>query len=201
MRSAREISTISTGCLEDELGRTRRSAHTGYILNVYPCVCDLLRAWRQRHPKWERRNPATSSLNGIPPTKGCCTASADLADMLTCHDSALPHSGRFLHARAMARVARAVGGRSDDEAIALTSHRIGETTLSCRLRFLTPKSERRFEPRCLRRRKSETLQQPKSSITRLMFAPGRHRLVTLYRSHALLMPGGWETHHCVKTPD
>ena len=34
-----------------------------------------------------------------------------------------------------------------------------------------------------------------------MFRARRPRRVTLYRSHALLMPGGRTTHHCVKMPD
>jgi hypothetical protein len=47
MRSAREISMISTGRLEHGPGRTRRSAHTG--IYMYTRVrADLLRALKER---------------------------------------------------------------------------------------------------------------------------------------------------------
>jgi len=44
MRSAREISTISTGYLEHGLERIRRSAHTGIYFRYTRVRVDLLRA-------------------------------------------------------------------------------------------------------------------------------------------------------------
>ena len=45
MRSAREISTISTGRLEHGSGRVRRSAHTGIYFRYTRVRVDLLHAY------------------------------------------------------------------------------------------------------------------------------------------------------------